>query len=266
MAAAGAPFEDLDLAETRKRAPALETGSASVFEPESGVLAADRCLAALRQSALAAGAHIREGSRVTHVSEAGGRVLLTTDDVTVSASVAVICAGHWTSNLVSTAGIGLRLVPTLEQVAYLSPIPGRESAASVPVFIERASPWVYGLPSGTSGLLKVALHRAGPVADPDTTPLVPDPELLSRIAEHCARLLPSHHLEPVSTERCFYDSSPDEDFVVDRVGRIVIGAGTTGHGFKFGPLFGELLADLATGIPPQISLERFRADRPAVTA
>ena len=71
---------------------------------------------------------------------------------------------------------------------------------------------------------------------------------------------------PVSTERCFYDSSADGDFVVDRVGRIVIGAGTTGHGFKFGPLLGEMLADLATGTPPrhEIEIERFSARRRAV--
>ena len=41
--------------------------------------------------------------------------------------------------------------------------------------------------------------------------------------------------------------SPDEDFVVDRIGNVVVGSGTSGHGFKFGPLFGEWLADLGDG-------------------
>jgi len=67
----------------------------------------------------------------------------------------------------------------------------------------------------------------------------------------------------VGTERCIYDNSPDEDFIVDRVGRIVIGSGTSGHGFKFGPLLGEWLADLATGRgagpPARFSLGRFSA-------
>ena len=188
---------------------------------------------------------------------------------TVTSSVAVVCAGHWTSGLLESAGLGVRLVPTLEQVAYLAPVSGRQS--DVPVFIERASPWVYGLPAGVPGLLKVAMHGAGPVAHPDDSPLDPDPALLARLAEHTARLLPAHHVEPVSTERCFYDSTADGDFVLDRVGRVVIGAGTTGHGFKFGPLLGELLADLATGGPPQIDMAkidmaRFSACRPAVAA
>jgi sarcosine oxidase len=63
--------------------------------------------------------------------------------------------------------------------------------------------------------------------------------------------------------RCVYDHSPDEDFILDRVGRIVIGSGTSGHAFKFGPLLGEWLADLAAGrepprVPPRFSLGRFR--------
>ncbi len=182
----------------------------------------------------------------------------------MNASVAVVCAGHWTSGLLESAGVSLRLAPRLEQVAFLAPVTGR--ASDVPVFIERASPWVYGLPTGGTGLLKVAMHGAGPVAHPDDSPLDPDPVLLARLAEQTARLLPSHHTEPVSTERCFYDSTSDGDFVLDRLGRIVVGAGTTGHGFKFGPLLGELLADLATGRSPRIDLERFSARRPAVAA
>ena len=44
----------------------------------------------------------------------------------------------------------------------------------------------------------------------------------------------------------------------------MIGAGTSGHGFKFGPLLGEMLADLAMGQEPAVGLERFSARRPTV--
>jgi sarcosine oxidase len=326
MAAAGAPFEEIDLDEVVRRAPGLNVGDlvgnvggdvggaaaivgglggdvggeaapAAVFEPESGVLAADRCLQALRQSAVSAGASVRERSKVVALSEHGERVHLSVESVQpawsegsfasggsggsgpggspsggsgpdvheLSASCAIVCAGHWTSELLATVGIGLRLVATLEQAVHLSPITGKSS--QVPVFIERQSPWVYGLPTGSegSGLLKIALHHAGPVADPDRTPLDPDPKLLAVIAEHTSRLLPTYHPEPISTERCFYDTSPDEDFVLDRIGRVVIGAGTSGHGFKFGPLLGEMLADLALGEQPRFDLQRFSARRPAVS-
>ena len=75
------------------------------------------------------------------------------------------------------------------------------------------------------------------------------------------RLLPTLDPEPVATERCVYDNSADTDFVLDRVGRIVVGCGTSGHAFKFGPLLGELLADLAEGADPPVDLRRFGLDR-----
>jgi glycine/D-amino acid oxidase-like deaminating enzyme len=65
----------------------------------------------------------------------------------------------------------------------------------------------------------------------------------------------------VATERCVYDNSADTDFVLDRVGNVVVGCGTSGHGFKFGPLLGELLADLAEGTTPTFDLRPFRLDR-----
>jgi len=67
----------------------------------------------------------------------------------------------------------------------------------------------------------------------------------------------------VATERCVYDNSADTDFVIGRAGNIVVGCGTSGHGFKFGPLLGELLADLADGTQPPIDLGRFGIDRGA---
>ena len=79
-----------------------------------------------------------------------------------------------------------------------------------------------------------------------------------------ARLLPSLDPEPVATERCVYDNSADTDFVLDRVGRVVVGCGTSGHAFKFGPLLGELLADLAEDRDPAVDLSRFSLRPPGV--
>jgi sarcosine oxidase len=75
------------------------------------------------------------------------------------------------------------------------------------------------------------------------------------------RTLPSLEAVPVRTERCFYDCTPDEDFVVDRVGPVAVGAGTSGHGFKFALLLGRMLADLADGGVPEVPLDRFRLGR-----
>lgn len=58
---------------------------------------------------------------------------------------------------------------------------------------------------------------------------------------------------------CTYTTTPDEDFILDRIGPVVIGAGFSGHGFKFTPVVGRILADLATGTRPAPDI--FRASR-----
>ncbi len=136
----------------------------------------------------------------------------------------------------------------------------------MPVVVQRAEPMLYGLPTPDGRLFKVGLHHSGPVVPPDGADLAPDPAGDGRLAASVARLLPAFDPVPVRSERCFYDNSPDEHFVIDRVGRITIGAGTSGHGFKFGPLLGALLADLAEGRSPRASIGWLASTRPGVRA
>ena len=71
-------------------------------------------------------------------------------------------------------------------------------------------------------------------------------------------------LELASVDRCMYDMTPDEDFILDHLpgaDAVILGSGFSGHGFKFGPLIGELLAALALDQEPAFPLERFRASR-----
>jgi glycine/D-amino acid oxidase-like deaminating enzyme len=61
-----------------------------------------------------------------------------------------------------------------------------------------------------------------------------------------------------------YDLTPDEDFILDHhpaSPQIILASGFSGHGFKFGPLIGEVLADLALGTPPALPLDRFALAR-----
>jgi sarcosine oxidase len=104
----------------------------------------------------------------------------------------------------------------------------------------------YGLPVPGAPLYKTGLHHGGPATDPDQQDQDPDPDLAGQLAGFVRRRLPGLPADPVSYERCVYDNTPDEDFVVGRIGNVVIGSGTSGHGFKFGPLLGDWLAALAT--------------------
>ena len=238
MAAAGAPSQLLEKADVAERFPALRVDGPALLEPDSAVIAADEAL-----TALAAGVpEIRPGVRVIRLADDGRQVTLRTTAGVVTARMAIITAGPWSSGLLASVSVPVPGRPTLEQVAYLRPA-GQDDA---PIFICHGEQMPYGLPVPGSRLYKVGIHPSGPATDPDAQNPAPDQRLLGRLAELARRYLPGYHPEPVTTERCVYDNSPDEDFIIDRIGNIVVGCGTSGHGFKFGPLLGEWLADLAT--------------------
>lgn len=251
---AGAPHQTMTADEVGARFPALSIPTGAVFEPESGVIAAADCLAALRRGS---GVEVREHTRVVRCADDGPGVrveLMTAEQepAQLRAEAVLVCAGPWTAPLVAGLGTGLVATPTLEQVAYLAPVVA--AVDDIPVFVERGRPWFYGLPDLSRGLMKVALHGAGPLVSFEELERPgalerPDDDLVAELRASVRRLLPGLHPDPLSTERCVYDDTPDGDFVLDRVGRVVIGSGTSGHGFKFAPLLGELLADLATGDP-----------------
>jgi sarcosine oxidase len=76
---------------------------------------------------------------------------------------------------------------------------------------------------------------------------------------------PGFHTGPIQTECGVVTLTPDDKFVIDRRGDIVIGAGCMGHAFKFAPALGEALADLAEARPLSADFARFKSDRPSLT-
>jgi sarcosine oxidase len=266
LAAAGAPAEELSAAAAARRFPGIAPTGTVLVETGSGVLAADACLRALRQSAAF---ELRTGCPVTSLRQGGDSVTVDlADGTSLPTDIVVDCAGPAALGLLDLDA-GVAADPSLPQVAYFAPQPGAQVLP--PIFIEWGDDMVYGLPvpdgGAHAGMYKVSHHTPGPVLpafDPtDPAPLAgDDPVLLARLTNAVARLLPSLKPQPVATERCVYDNSADDDFILDRVGRIVVGCGTSGHAFKFGPFLGELLADLAEDRTPAIDLNRFRLHRP----
>jgi sarcosine oxidase len=249
-----------------RRFAGFATDGPALFEPDSGMLAADACLAALRD---ATEFELQTGHPVTRLEQSPNSVLVTTAAGHVlEADVVVDCAGPRTLALLGD-GVPASVLtrPSIPQVAYFRA--AEPAAARLPVFIEWGPDMVYGLPVlGTgphAGRYKVSHHTPGTPLDRfdplDETSWGDDPELLARLTDAARRFLPALDPHPVATERCVYDNSADQDFVIDRIGSVVVGCGTSGHAFKFGPLIGEVLADLAEGTLPALDVSRFRLDR-----
>ena len=95
--------------------------------------------------------------------------------------------------------------------------------------------------------------------------LPPDEHVIAHVAAKLRNLLPAlHDARLVHIDSCMYDITPDENFILDHLPhdpRIVFATGLTGHGFKFGPLLGELLSSMVCNTPPPGEFGRFRLAR-----
>jgi sarcosine oxidase len=148
---------------------------------------------------------------------------------------------------------------THEEPAYF---PMRQPGDDWPVFVHYATAANrfagYGMAVPGRGV-KVGLHASGEVIDPDLVNRPESPVVAARLAQYVAAWLPGLDPHPTETVSCLYDSTPDEDVVIDRRGRVVVATGFSGHGFKFAPAIGQLVGQLARGeavAPPRF---RFRS-------
>ena len=99
------------------------------------------------------------------------------------------------------------------------------------------------------GALKVAEHNPGPVITADSRDFQVDQAARERVRAFVARRLPALDPTPVNEATCLYTWTANEDFILDRPGDgpFVVASPCSGHGAKFAPLLGEIIADLATG-------------------
>lgn len=270
----GVPREWLPAAEAAERFPgiACEGIERLLYQEDGAVCLSDRTIEAQDRLARAAGVDVREGSEVIHIAVADDGISVDTGSGTVSAQAAVVAAGPWAGGLLSELAVELPLRPAFAQVSYFAPRPGAP-AESLPTFIESD---LVGGGLGSGGYLippvagaselKVGDGTAGHTIDPSSSPRVVDEARAARDAAWVALRAPGFVPQPTRSETCVYTMTPDEDFVIERVGRVVIGSACSGHGFKFAPLVGSVLADLATGADPGIPEGRFSARRPALVA
>jgi len=155
---------------------------------------------------------------------------------------------------------------TLEQVTYFRPPdPAPFQPERLPLWIWMDDPSFYGFPCYGEATVKAAQDCGGPVVDPDRRTRAPDPAMEGLLAGHVRQILPGAGV-PVRSLRCQYTLTPDRDFVVAPVPgcpSVVVGLGA-GHGFKFSPTLGRLLADLVETGSTSSDVSAFAMGRPAL--
>jgi sarcosine oxidase len=224
--AAGAEYELVPGDVARTRWPVgVPDGWTALFQPEAGIVRADLAHRAFVERAVARGVELREHTCIGSLDD-------------VEADVVVLTAGPWVTRFFGDLPVKI----TRETVAYF-----RREGAPLPSVVQldpvTRGHALYSLHDPVHGL-KAGAHHAGTEVDPDDEG-GPDPALVERVAEWVARTYPDADPNPVAAETCIYTTTPDEHFILERRGRVVIGSPCSGHGFKFAPAVGNRLARMA---------------------
>jgi glycine/D-amino acid oxidase-like deaminating enzyme len=209
-------------------------------------------VAHLAREAEDAGVVLAPDTAVASLLEDGSRVvgLRTQAGTEHRADRVVVASGAWTHSLV--VALDGALSATGQPVVHLAPVePSLFAPERFPVFTaDIARTGFYGFPLH-AGVVKIANHGPGRRLHRASDERAVNDEEIAAVRAFAARALPALATARVaSTRQCVYGDSRDEHFWIapdpSRPG-LVVAAGGSGHGFKFAPVLGDLIADACEG-------------------
>ena len=226
-----------------------------VAERRGGFVRPEATIRVALEQAARAGARIERSTPVRRWGADARGVWVETASGRAEADALVLSGGAWMPELMG--GVGPRLEPTRETIVWIDDRNDRAwTASAMPVWLfDRGElPAVYGIPAfdgmGSPRGMKVGLHGRGPKVRPEQISEQPSESSISETVVAAAeRLVGADGRKVTGAKHCLYTMSPDTDFVVGlhpRHSNVAIAGGFSGHGFKFAPVIGEVLADLAT--------------------
>lgn len=261
------PHEVLPAPTLMQRYPAfrLPADFIGVVQPDGGYLEAEAAVQTHLDLARSAGAEIRHNQRVLAIEPQGSGVRIFLNAGTIEAGAAIIAAGPWMTTLLPDLPADLQV--TRQAVLWVEPktpeifLPDR-----FPVFMIETDHGIhYGFPSHRTSGVKIAKHHhSDEVVDPETYNRQVTTEDEKIVRDVISEYLPAANGKLLTAKTCLYTMSADEHFIVDRLPgfpQIVVASPCSGHGFKFAPVIGETLADLALSGETANDIDRFRLAR-----
>lgn len=242
--------------ELRKRFPQFRA-ERGFLDPHGAVLLASKSLEAFASQARNSGVKIAH-KRVVSIPNKVKPEILTEEGEAIRAKKIILTVGPWTNQFLRD-GLAI-MTPTRQQVLYLRPRENKEmfKPENCPVFFTDDH---YGLPAtGTDGV-KISNKEMHDRVDPETAKRTVDQDQIDDCRTACQTFVPDlADGDLVQSKVCLYDMTGNSDFVIDTDPDnpdIIYGYGFSGHGFKFAPVIGRLLAGLALEGDPNIDLSRF---------
>jgi monomeric sarcosine oxidase len=246
-----------------ERWPGIALDTDACFHPDAGHLDADRTVATLLDVAVRGGAVLREHTPLNRIEPVADGLVVHHASGSDRVSAVVVAAGPWLPELLG----GLAVTPELPGVdvrqVEVFHHRHRDPDSDWPTLVHDSqnkgqSVELYALASGRDGEPGPA-YKVGQYDTEGTTTASARDGVVSERTRRAIRSfveqhLPGLHPEPFAEKSCLFTMTADEDFVLDRAttrgGDVVIASPCSGHGAKFAPLVGVLVADLVEGAAP----------------
>ena len=268
----GHKVERMNSARLWKRFPAWNPGlyRDGVLELEAGYAESDRVVATLIERAKSLGVELREGVRFCELDQGDDRVrgIVLEDRQRILGDLVVMAVGAWTPYLLPFTKKFFRA--SGQPVFHLKPSqPDLFAPERFPVFgADISTTGYYGFPLNREGVVKIANHGPGREMSPDSPDRTVTPQEEKNLREFLSSTFPAlANASIVYSRVCMYCDTNDGHFWIapdpQRPG-LTIAAGDSGHGFKFAPMLGEIIADAVEGKSNPL-LQTFRW-RPEVRA
>jgi sarcosine oxidase len=262
------PHDILDAASLMERFPAFRVPDAfvGVFQPDGGFVRAEPAVAAFQALARRSGAELRMEERVLAIEPYRDGVRVTTRHGDILAECAIVAAGPWLKSLLPQLPVPIRV--TRQVLGWFEPADHAAAwfaAERFPVFLLQNQDGVfYGFPADGDGVKAAKHHHLDELADPDhyDRAISAADEAVIRVALKAH--VPDANGRLIAARTCLYTMTPDGDFILDRLPgcpEILVAAPCSGHGFKFAPVIGEILADLAVEGRTEHDISRFSLKR-----
>jgi len=265
-------IERMNSARFWKRFPAWnpELYPDGVLELEAGYAESCRVVATLIRRAESLGIELREGVKFSQVDEGDDRVrgIVLDDGQRIAGDFLVMATGAWTPYALPFTKEFFRT--SGQPVFHLKPgHPELFAAERFPVFgADITTTGYYGFPINRDGVVKVANHGPGREMSPDSPERAVTPQEERNLRDFLSWTFPALADAPIVYSRvCMYCDTNDGHFWIapdpERPG-LIVATGDSGHGFKFAPVLGAIIAD-AVEEKSNPLLQKFRW-RPEVRA
>jgi sarcosine oxidase len=234
----------------------------AVWEPRAGILFPEACISAQLALARQRGAELHDGEAVQHWEPAGDDVRVSTSQGEYRARRLIITAGAWVASLLPGLPLPMRIERQVLHWFECADASDSFDAEHCPIHLWQfdGRRFFYGFPS-LDGAVKAGFHHEGETTTADGVRREVAAVEIDAVRAVMRRFIPGADGPLRKSVVCLYTNTPDDHFWIDRHPahpQVLIASPCSGHGFKFAPVIGEILADLVQGTAPRFELQLFR--------